>query len=141
MDVVRPGLTVDKTGPAQAREGDIVIYHFAVTNTGDVALTGVSVDDTVLGHIGTIPALGVGITVNLEKEYTILPGRTADVTNAVKTCVTGAPGLGSTELCSPADSHTLDVIHPTILVDKTVDAPRSQAGASGRLQLCRHQPR
>ena len=127
VDVVRPGLTVDKTGPPQAREGDVVIYRFAVTNTGDVALTGVSVDDTILGHIDTIPALGVGITVNLEKAYTIPPGQTADVTNAVKACVIGAPGLGSTELCSTTDSHTLDVIHPAILVDKTVDQGRGHS--------------
>ena len=96
-------------------------------NTGDVVLTGVSVDDTVLGHIGTIPALGVDSTVNLEKEYTVLPG-SADVTNAVKTCVIGAPGLGSTELCG-TDSHTLDVIHPAILVGKTAAPTVVRAGA------------
>ena len=47
-----PAINVVKSGPVKAHFGDAVTYGFAVTNTGDVPLIDVSVDDDKLGHIG-----------------------------------------------------------------------------------------
>ena len=120
VDVVNPALDIVKTGPAQAREGDTVTYHFAVHNTGDIPLTGVSVDDDILGHIGTTD-VAVGATVTLDKTYVIPAGHAADVVNIATACVTAAV-LGNTPLCDSA-THTLDVLHPAIHVTKSVNKP------------------
>ena len=128
VDVVNPGLDIVKTGPAQAREGETVTYHFAVRNTGDTSLSGIVVTDDVIGAIGTIPTLAAGATVTLEGTYTIPAGHPADVVNIGTACVS-ATVLGDTPLCDNS-THTLDVLHPAIHVAKSVNKPVITAGTT-----------
>src|SRR5207302_10269237 len=78
---IHPGITVDKSGPAQAHEGDKVTYTFKVTNTGDVALTNVAVTDNILGSIGTIGNLAVGESKTLTKDFTVPTPSTGAIVN------------------------------------------------------------
>ena len=120
--MVNPLLQVSKTGPAQAHEGDVVTYRFTVTNTGDVTLANLSVVDDVLGSIGTIGSLAAGASVELTKTYTVPANRIPDVVNTVLVCTAGAaPGDEDGEPLCDTDIHVLDVLHPGIAIDKTVN--------------------
>jgi len=114
VDLIHPGITVVKTGPATAHEGDVVTYSFAVTNSGDTTLTNVVVTDDKLGAIGTIPTLAAGATVTLTKDFTIPAGSTG-VDNIATAC--GSDPL-SAKVCD-TDTHHLTHIHPAIAVAKT----------------------
>lgn len=48
--VLTPDIELVKTGPATARVGDTITYHFVVTNTGQTALD-ITVDDAMLGGV------------------------------------------------------------------------------------------
>ncbi|MBA3653998.1 MAG: hypothetical protein H0W70_07365, partial [Actinobacteria bacterium] len=80
VDVIHPGIHIVKSAVSSAHEGDVVTYSFAVTNTGDVALTNVAVTDDKLGTIGTIPSLVVGATATLTKNFTVPAGSSVDNT-------------------------------------------------------------
>jgi hypothetical protein len=124
LNVGTPGILVEKSGPAVAHEGDKVTYSFKVTNTGNVTLTGISVTDDVLGDIGTIDTLLPGASQTLTHDYTIPAGSTADIKNTATACGTDAL---DTQVCD-TDTHTLDVIHPAITIDKTVNNPGPHNG-------------
>lgn len=46
-------------------------YTFTVRNTGDVAVSEITVDDTFVGHVGDIPMLAPGETVEISKRITM----------------------------------------------------------------------
>jgi uncharacterized repeat protein (TIGR01451 family) len=110
---IHPAINVVKSGPAQAHEGDTVTYSFKVTNTGDVDLTNVAVNDDKVGSVGTIPSLAVGASTTLTKDFTVPVGNAVD--NTVTAC--GSDPL-SLKVCDD-DHHHLVTIHPGITVDKT----------------------
>jgi archaellum component FlaG (FlaF/FlaG flagellin family) len=116
IDIIHPGIDVEKTAVEFAHEGDEVTYTFSVHNTGDVPLTNVSVSDDLLGTIGTIPALAAGATTELTTTTTVPPSTDA-LDNTVTVC---APQpLSEEPLCDTAIHH-LTVIHPAIQIDKKV---------------------
>ena len=49
LDVLGSGMNVTKSGPATAGIGEVVTYTFAVTNSGEVPLSNVTVVDDVAG--------------------------------------------------------------------------------------------
>ena len=112
LDVIHPDIEIVKTGAETAQEGDEVEYSFLVTNTGDVDLTNVSVDDDILGHIGDIASLPAGEDETLTKA---VDAPADDVRNVAEAC--GLDPLQE-EVCSE-DDHTIDVIHPAIDVVKS----------------------
>jgi uncharacterized membrane protein len=115
---IHPGISVDKSGPAQAHEGDKVTYTFKVTNTGDVALTNVAVTDDILGPIGTIGDLAVNESKTLTKDFTVPTPSTSAIVNTATAC--GDDPLQK-EVCDHHDHH-LDPIHPAIHIVK--DGPK-----------------
>jgi hypothetical protein len=59
--VLRPDVTIRVTTfPVSGAVGDPITYRFVVRNIGDSTLTGLSIDDDQLGHIGSIPTLVPG---------------------------------------------------------------------------------
>ena len=68
------------TGPV-VPVGSTVTFTFNVTNTGNIALTTVVVNDNVLGYIGTIPSLAAGSSQTLTKTASALAGQHTDVGN------------------------------------------------------------
>jgi hypothetical protein len=111
---IHPAIKVEKSGPAEAHEGDTVTYTFKVTNTGDVALTNVTVVDDKLGSVGTISSLDVGASTTLTKDFTI-PSPSTSVDNTVTAC--GTDPL-SVKVCDD-DHHHLTPKHPAITVVKS----------------------
>jgi hypothetical protein len=81
VDLIHPAITVDKVpSPQSGAPGTPVTFTYTVTNSGDVDLTNVSVDDDKLGHIGDIALLKAGETVVLTASTVIGNG---SVTNIV----------------------------------------------------------
>ena len=86
VDVVAPRFSIIKTvSPSVTLVGGLVTYSYAVTNTGDTALTNVVVTDDVLGSIGEIPLLAQGGSSLLSTSVTV----SVDTTNVAT--VVGVP--------------------------------------------------
>ncbi len=90
--VANPSIHVVKTGPTSASAGSTVTYTFTVTNTGDLPLSGVTVNDDIAG-MGTLQSNGDGDQILAPGEtwvytaqYTIPAGQTASVNNTVTAC-------------------------------------------------------
>ncbi|MEN6305388.1 MAG: SdrD B-like domain-containing protein [Armatimonadia bacterium] len=68
-----PGVKIEKTGPATAKRGDTITYHFKVTNTGNVTLNGgVTVKDPMLGgNIWSKGSVAPGEVNEFDKTYAI----------------------------------------------------------------------
>lgn len=125
VDVIHPSISLAKSGPAQAHEGDLVTYSFNVRNTGDAPLAEVAVADDVLGAVGTISILAPGATETLTALFKV-PTGAADIINTALAC--GEDPLGA-PVCD-GDGHSLDPIHPAIELVKTAD-PVSVSGPAG----------
>jgi hypothetical protein len=114
VDIIHPAIKVEKSGPAEAHEGDKVTYSFKVSNVGDVALTNVTVVDDKVGNVGTISSLNVGASTTLSKDFTV-PSPSVGVDNTVTAC--GNDPL-SVKVCDD-DHHHLTPKHPAITVVKS----------------------
>src|SRR5581483_4219819 len=113
--IIHPAITVVKSGPATAHEGDKVTYTFKVTNTGDAALFGVKLNDNVLGTVGTtIAQLSAGDSQTFTADFTI-PANSTAVDNTVQACGTDPLNL---QVCN-TDKHHLVVLHPGITIVKS----------------------
>jgi len=65
-------INITKDGPAEVLIGETITYEFTVTNCGNVALTDVTVDDTLLGDsIWSASTLSVGESVTFTRPYTV----------------------------------------------------------------------
>jgi uncharacterized repeat protein (TIGR01451 family) len=120
--ILKPAIHVEKDGPDQAHEGDIVTYTFTVTNPGNAPLGNVTVNDNVAGagayqsgDVSNIGWLDPGETWIYTTQYTIPAPQVANVDNTVTACGQDA---ADTQKCD-TDTHTLDVLHPSISVVKS----------------------
>ena len=146
VDEIHPALTVDKTiyaghdGGAScagaesvtALDGDAVTWCFAITNTGDVTLTDLTVDDLplladetdLLVLSGSLASVDPGDTVELYLEGSA----TGDVANTVT--ATGVPPVGPD--VADDDTASLEVIDPSVTLEKTVyEGHDGGAGCAG----------
>jgi uncharacterized repeat protein (TIGR01451 family) len=114
VDIIHPGITVVKSGPPAAHEGDTVTYTFKITNSGDVTLSNVTAVDNILGTVGTINSLDPGESTTLTKDFKV-PAPSTFVDNTVTAC--GTDPL-SKQVCDP-DNHHLIIEHPAIQVVKS----------------------
>lgn len=104
--------------------GDKVVYSFKVTNTSAITLTDISVDDDVLGNIGTIDSLAAGASKTLTKEYTVPDGDGA-IVNVVTVCAP-VPGPNSPGNICDTDTHTLPRL--SIGLTKTPSVDTAEVG-------------
>jgi hypothetical protein len=71
-DVLNPGIAIEKTvSDDTVPVGATVTYTYVVTNTGDVTLFDITVDDDVLGHIGDIAQLEPGQSATLTADFVV----------------------------------------------------------------------
>jgi uncharacterized repeat protein (TIGR01451 family) len=111
VDIIHPGIAIVKTvSDSTVDVGTTVTYTYVVTNTGDTTLFNVSVDDDVLGHIGTITSLAAGASATLTATFTVgaepvinvgtatgvdvLGGHVTDIDDASVTPIAGTGGGG-----------------------------------------------
>lgn len=114
VDVVNPALGIVKTADnAYALPGQLVTYTFAVTNSGDVTLTNVTVSDVTFGLNWTVGPLAAGETTNLTWSTNLV----ADTTNVAK--VVGWPGAPGIDPVTNTDDAAVDVVHPGMRLIKT----------------------
>jgi uncharacterized repeat protein (TIGR01451 family) len=92
VDVIHPGIRIDKTAsPTSGPAGTVIVYTYAVTNTGDTTLFDVSVNDDIEGHIGDIATLPVDATVELTHQITLGSSPITNVGSVVGSDVLGGP--------------------------------------------------
>jgi uncharacterized repeat protein (TIGR01451 family) len=124
--VQTPALTIDKTTTTESfyEVGDVIHYDYAVTNSGNVTLTGPWAvhDDKATVDVSSAPAsLAPGAHFDVSADYTVTQ---ADVDAGLVTNVAYVTGtFGERTITSPTDTVTVTAIHPAISVAKTSDAP------------------
>ena len=92
VDVIHPGIGIVKTpSPTSGPPGTVIVYTYAVTNTGDTQLFDISVDDDIEGHIGDIATLPVDGTVELTHQITLGPSPITNVGSVEGFDVLGGP--------------------------------------------------
>lgn len=119
VKVDRPGIKLEKWGPASANVGETITYNFKITNSGDGDLVNVKVNDPLLGgDILTLAMLAHGSSYEFSKTYTIpqdfIAGtleNSATVT-ATHDCDNGCQVSGDA-------SWETTVTHPSIIVTKS----------------------
>ncbi len=123
--VANPALGFDKSvalpdGDTEANFGDTLTYTFVATNTGDIALTGVSIADPLdgLSALDCDPAqpadLAVGASLTCTATYTI------DVDDVAAGEVINTATAGSDQTGDETDTETVTVVeNPSIALAKT----------------------
>ena len=72
VNVIHPSIDLEKSAtPTSGPTGTLVVYTYAVANTGDTMLFDISVDDDIEGHIGDIASLAVGASAELTHQTTL----------------------------------------------------------------------
>jgi uncharacterized repeat protein (TIGR01451 family) len=139
--VLRPGLSVAKSAPAELKPGEPCVYTLSVTSTGSMALRQVVARDPIpqyilnpinIGGGGVVQGneivwnlgtLGPGESRTLAWQGTVDPAIPVGVTEIVnRAAVTTGPGLsGQAEAASV-------ILQPAMLVVKTATSPVSPGG-------------
>jgi uncharacterized repeat protein (TIGR01451 family) len=130
VDVIRPAIDVQKTPDnQQARVGDTVTFTIRVQNTGDVALTNVTVADPLAPNcVRTFASLAVGEA----QTYTCtLANVQNDLTNVAT--ATGTPPVGPN--VTDTDDAVVDVIRPAIDIQKTPDLQQVIPGGTATFTI------
>jgi len=76
-----PAISLTKTGPSSSLVGDEITYVITVTNTGNIALWGVTVTDLTLGLDYSVGDLGVGESQQINVTYQTSSGDVPSLTN------------------------------------------------------------
>ena len=115
--VLHPGISVTKTGPTHAHEGDAIAYTITVTNPSSVTtMYEVSVSDSLLGDLTASfsASLAPGASEPETFTYTV-PTPSGDITNTVTVKYKDALNTEKTDIASWA----VTVVHPKIDVAKS----------------------
>lgn len=104
-----PGISIVKEGPSAANVGDTITYTYTVTNTGELTLDNVQVEDDILGNITLDDTtLDPGESTMGTSQYTVqssdLPGPIVNTAT-----VTGQYGPGDTQIVTDADSASVAI--------------------------------
>ncbi|NYE95987.1 putative repeat protein (TIGR01451 family) [Psychromicrobium silvestre] len=136
--VANPAMTFSKTADASAVQnpsqvGDVITYNFTATNTGNVTLTGVVINDGLVGLSplaytwpGTPGTLLPGEVVTATATYSITQADidAGHVANSATT--TGTPPSGPPVTPPPGTTDTPLVANPAMTFSKTADASAVQ---------------
>ena len=110
-----PSIAIDKTtndfDGQYILTGDAITWSYKVTNTGNVTLTNVRVDDSVAGPVGTIASLAPGESQTLTLAGTAIAGAYKNTGIAV-----GTPPVG--EEVNSSDDSGYYGIHPSLSISK-----------------------
>ncbi len=132
VDILIPEILIVKDGPAEAHVGDTIAYTLTVTNEGNTPLEGVLVTDPKCdsapirtdGDDGNDGVLGLAEVWTYTCNHTILDTDADPFVNTAR--ASGTDVLGLTVRSS--DSHTVDILHPSIQVVKTASQASGTPG-------------
>jgi large repetitive protein len=119
----QPGLTIDKIAgtPSANTAGATIAYSFVVTNTGNVTVTGLIINDAQLSAAAVCPAttLAPGASTTCTGSHTITQAEVdAGTVNNTATATGTLPGGGTT--VSPPDTTATTIVQtPAIAATKT----------------------
>lgn len=133
VDILHPAIRIVKTAnPDSGSPGEVISYRYRITNTGDVTLFDITVDDDVVGHICDIAVLEPGESAVCTAEFTIPANANIEITNVV--VAEGEDENGRD--VSDEDEETIDIILGET-VTPTVTPPGGVAftGAGGLVPL------
>jgi uncharacterized repeat protein (TIGR01451 family) len=116
VDILRTDITLNKTGPTYAHDGDEINYTFRIENTGETTVNLTSMDDDILGDLsGSLPeTLDLGEIFEFNVSYII----NVDTENLVNLTAENLYGKDEQYL---NDTHQVEVLNPEIFVNKTAD--------------------
>ena len=129
-----PSLTIDKTAgvPSGTTAGSTIAYSFLVTNTGNVTITGIVVNDANLDAAAVCPVttLAPGESTTCTGTHTITQAEiNAGVVNNSATA-SGTPPVGG-PITSPPDTTSTPIASgPSLTIDKTAGVPSGTTAGS-----------
>ncbi|MFB6891636.1 GEVED domain-containing protein [Kitasatospora sp. NPDC056327] len=127
--------TAAETGPLQV--GQVLHYSFEVTNTGNVTLTGVTVDETAFTGSGTVSpvvcppgaaSLAPGAVITCTAGYTVTQADVNGGSVENTATATGTPPGGGRTVSDPSSTAVPFVPRPSLDVDKRADRQRLTVG-------------
>jgi uncharacterized repeat protein (TIGR01451 family)/fimbrial isopeptide formation D2 family protein len=111
---------VKEAHPDSGSPGEVITYVYRITNTGDVTLFDISVDDDIVGHICDIPELDPGESVKCTADYTIPEDANISITNVV---VAVGEDENGTEVSDEDEVTILVILGTTVTPTPTVTPP------------------
>lgn len=129
-----PAISVVKDGPALAHVGDEITYTFVVDNTGDVPLHDVGITDPRCDTTPTIVSKNGGNQDNILAvdgetwTFSCKHVVTAQDPDPLPNTATATGTSPHDEIVSDQDDHLVDLIHPAIMIVKTVNPTVGVAG-------------
>lgn len=118
VTVIHPALSIEKSASdTTVYVGDSVTYSYTVTNTGDVAITDITVVDAP--SPGTITCVSTTLAPLASTECTATTELFVDTTNSAY--ATGTETTLDTPVQSEPDTATVTVIDPELTLTKAVD--------------------
>lgn len=115
-------IDIEKTGVDFAHEGDAIKYTIVVTNLADFPIANVTVEDEMMGFSWR-GDLAVGESNVFNLTY-VVP---ADVEDHLRNKITASAELNESRIYAE-DTWTVDILHPKLEVDKTVEPVEIYAG-------------
>ncbi|MEM3489269.1 MAG: SdrD B-like domain-containing protein [Candidatus Bathyarchaeia archaeon] len=126
VDILHPNITVSKSGPQYAHEGDTITYTITITNPStDTIMYKVSVVDSLLGNISASFPESLAPGASETKTFTYnVPSPSGDITNTVTVKYKDDLNFEVTKTAS----WSIDVLHPSIDVIKTANVTMIHEG-------------
>ena len=131
-----PGLTIAKLLDSQSSDpivaGTTLTYAFVVTNTGNVTLTDVVVDDSLLGPVTCVASLAPGDFTLCTASYTVTqPDVDAgQVVNTATVTATPPPGSPPVPPTPPSEVTTPIASDPELTIDKALESNADEDGST-----------
>lgn len=106
LSAVKSAQLLDENGNEVGDSGEIIRYTIRVTNTGNVSLTGVGVDDALLPGLTETVDLGPGESHDFVADYEIVPADLADGQVVNTATAEGTPPSGPPVTTPPTTTTT-----------------------------------
>ncbi|MEM2941685.1 MAG: SdrD B-like domain-containing protein [Thermoproteota archaeon] len=129
----KPILLVNKTGPAEAHEGETITYNITVAHdprSDGSPVHNVTVVDNIAGNASYLSGDDGDNLLEFEETWTYTVQYTIPV-NAPDPLVNIATGSGLSEfneIINDTDDHSIDILHPAIAIDKSADKTMAYEG-------------
>ncbi|MBN2851341.1 MAG: DUF11 domain-containing protein [Clostridia bacterium] len=126
-----PGISVTKEADKTTYvEGDTITYTITVTNTGNIPLTGVTLNDALVGlnlNLGNL-ATGSSLTVLPKPQHVVTNSDVLNGSVINTVSVSGMAADSQKEVSDQADNEVTVLASPSLLVEKTANTDTGEVG-------------